>query len=179
MAVIADINAHARVLRLKHWISKVARSEVELLPKSGMAMRNVMLAILSEITTVRVDDRSRVEVHTRHVLFINGSDDYHLVFRRNLPHKLRGWPIWHAFCQFVPSCILLGAKIGSIKEFLQAKDLRLLACCLFDQLQVLVDHRFPDLIERTIRAERVAGLNQGATDDARHKPSNSTVGNEL
>ena len=32
-----------------------------------------------------------------------------------------------------------------------------------------------DLLERAIGAERVAGLNQGATDNARHGSSNSTV----
>jgi hypothetical protein len=33
---------------------------------------------------------------------------------------------------------------------------------------MLVNHGFPDLLERAISADCVAGLNQGAADNARH-----------
>src|SRR5215475_11116379 len=99
MAVVADVNPHARILRVKHRITKVARREIELLPKSGMAMRNVMLAVFAEIPSVCVDNSGRIEIHSRHVLLIDGSDDYHVVLRRNLPHQLDGGSIRYAFGQ--------------------------------------------------------------------------------
>ena len=82
--------------------------------------------------------------------------------------RLRRWAVGHALGEFVPAGILLGAKIRSVKKFLQAEDLRFLFRGLLDQLQVLVDHGLPDLRQRTIGAERIAGLNQTAADIAGH-----------
>src|SRR5215471_17176487 len=175
MPVITDIHTHARILGLKDRIAKVSGREVKLFPESGMAVRNVVLAVFAQIAAVGVDDCRRVEVHTGHVLFVNRNNHHHFVLRRNLLHESNRRPFGNRFGQLVPAFILLCAEIRTIEKFLQAQDLRFLASSLFDQLKVLVDHRLPDLRERAVGVERVCGLNQGAADIARHKSSNSTV----
>src|ERR1700757_2315867 len=175
MAVITDVYTHPRVLGIKHWITKIPGGEVELLPEPGMAVRYVMFAVLAEVSAVGVDDRGRVEIHAWHVLFVDRNNNHHFMLRCDLLHELNGRPIRHALCQFVPASVLLRAKIRAIEKLLQTEDFRFLARRLIDQFQVFVDHRLPDLFERAIGAECIAGLNQSAADNARHGSSKSTV----
>ena len=51
-----------------------------------MAMRDVVLAIFSEILSVRVDHGGRVEINAGHLDFVNRDDDHHAVFLRQLLH---------------------------------------------------------------------------------------------
>src|SRR5258708_1164151 len=171
MAVVADVDSDSRILGFEDGISQVAGSEVKLFPESGMAVRNVMLAIFPQISSVGIDHRGSVEVNARHLLFINGDDNHHAMLRSNLLHEPDSRPIGHALGQFVPASILLGAKVRAVEKLLQAEDLGLLLGGLLDQLDVLIDHRFSDLSQGAIGAESVAGLNQGTTDNPRHGSS--------
>ena len=60
--------------------------------------------------------------------------------------------IRHRLGQFVPACVLLGTEVWTIKQFLQAQNLDLLSSCLLDQIHMLAEHSFPDLIERVLGA---------------------------
>ena len=60
------------------------------------------------------------------------------------------------------SWILLGAKIGTVEELLQADELRAFSGGLSDQIDVLVDHRFADLLDRRCRWFTQRRLNQSA-----------------
>src|SRR5579871_6086428 len=171
MPVVADINSNPCILRFKYGISQVAGREIELLPKSGMAVGDVMLAIFSEVAPVGIDYRGSVEIHARHMFFVNGNDHDHFVFGCDFLHQLGRWAVGYALGQFIPASILFRAKIRSIEKFLQTENLRFLSRGLLDQLHVFVDHRLPDLLEGALGAKRVAGLNQGATDIAGHGAS--------
>src|SRR5256885_5452267 len=168
MTVVADVDSDARVLGLEHRVSEIAGCKVKLLPESGMTVRNVMLAVFSEIAAVGIDDGGGVEINSRHLLFVNGDYDHHAMLLRDLLHEARGRSVRNALSQFVPARVLLRAKIRSVEELLQAENLRLFFRRLVDQLQVLVDHRLADLAEGAIGAKRVAGLNQGAANIAGH-----------
>src|SRR5438270_5667551 len=168
MPVIADVNAHASVASLEDRISGVTRSEVKLLPESWSDLRNVVLAIFAEILSVRIDHRSRVEIETGHLFFVNRDDNHHLVFGRDLLHQFRGWAIGHALRHLIPLLILFRAKVRAVEEFLKTEYLHLLLRGLLDELQVLVDHGFLDLSQAVIWAKRIARLNEAAADNSRH-----------
>src|SRR5579862_9376233 len=168
VTVIANINADSRVLCFKHWIAEIAGCEIKLLPKSGMTMRNVVLAIFAKIPAVGVDYRSCIEIHARHLFFVDGNHNHHAMFRGDFLHQLSRRPVGHALREFVPTCVLLRTKIRPEEKFLQAKDLCLFLSRLLDQLEMLVDHRLPDLRKWTFGANRVTGLDQGAADIAGH-----------
>ena len=125
-----------------------------------MAVRDMVLAIFSQITAVGIDHRGGIEINSRHLLFVNRNHDHHAMLRGELLHHAHRRAIRHPLGQFIPARILLRAKIRAVEKFLQAQDLRFLSRRLFDQLQVLVDHRLPDLGEGALCAERIAGLNQ-------------------
>src|SRR5579862_5501472 len=130
VTVIANINADSRVLCFKHWIAEIAGCEIKLLPKSGMTMRNVVLAIFAKIPAVGVDYRSCIEIHARHLFFVDGNHNHHAMFRGDFLHQLSRRPVGHALREFVPTCVLLRTKIRPVEKFLQAKDLCLfLAAC--------------------------------------------------
>ena len=175
MPVVADVHTHTRILGLKYWITKIAGGEVELLPESRMAVRNVMFAVFAEIAAVGIYDGSGVEIHARHVHFVDRYHHHHFVLSRDLPHQLNRGSFRHGFSKFVPTRILLSAKVWSVEKLLQTEDSCLLARCLLDQLQVFIDHGLTDLSKRAISTDRVAGLNQGAADNASHGSSNSTI----
>src|ERR1017187_7423613 len=124
MAIVANVDADACMLGCKDRIAKIAGSKVKLLPKSGMAVRDVVLAVFSQVAAVSIDHSG-------------------------------------------------GVEINAVEEFLQTKDLRFFPRRLFDQFQVLVDHRFSDLGKGALRAERIAGLNQGTAHNSRHETRTS------
>ena len=178
MAVVANVNADASILCLKHGIAQIARSEIKLFPESGMAVRDVMLAVFAEIAAIGVDHRGGVEINAGHLLLVNRDHNDHAMFRGEFLHHAHRRTIGHALRQFVPTRILLRAEVRAVEKFLQAQDLRFLSRRLFDQLEVLVDHRLSDLGKRAIGAERIAGLNQGTAHNSRHEtgpPRNETI----
>src|SRR5947209_736666 len=168
MPVIADVNSHARMPRLEDGIAGVSRSEVELLPESRSDLRDVVLAVFTEILPIGVDDCSGVEIKAGHLLFIHGNNNHHLVLGRDLLHQLRGWTVGHALGHLVPFLILFGAEVGTVKELLKTENLHLLLRSLFNQFQVFVDHGFLDLSHAVIWAKGIMSLNKAAADNSRH-----------
>src|SRR5258706_1574774 len=169
MAVVANVNAYARVSRLKHWVTGVARREIKFLPKARMAVRDVVLAIFSQVAAVGVDHRRGVVVDAGHFHFIDRHDKHHLVLFRQLLHARDGRPVWHALSQFIPARLLLGAEVRTVEEFLEAEDLDLLLGGVGDQALVLGDHFFLDVTERHfLRGPFAVNLNQTATHIASH-----------
>src|SRR6185437_9141802 len=74
MTVVADVDADARMARLENGIARVAGSEIKFLPKAGVAMRDVVLAVFSEVAAVGVDDGGGIVVKAGHLDFVNGHD---------------------------------------------------------------------------------------------------------
>src|SRR3546814_10430646 len=64
MAVVADVHADLADGRLEHRVSLGAGREVELLPEP-LHLRDVLLAVLAEVRTVRVDDGGGVVIQPR------------------------------------------------------------------------------------------------------------------
>src|ERR1700721_2123040 len=170
MTIVANVNSDPRIFGFEDWISKIAWGEEELLPESGMAVRNVVLAIFPQIAAIGIDHGGSIEIHSRHLLFVYGNNHHHAMFGGDLLHHVHRGTVRHSLGKFIPASVLLGTKIRTVKKLLQAQDLRFLSRRLLDQLQMLVDHRFSDLGERTLCVGRIAGLIQ-------HTANNSTHGN--
>src|SRR5438445_272381 len=169
MAVVANVDAHARVARVKDRVTGVARREIKFLPEARMAVRDVVLAIFSEVAAVGVDHRGRIVVDAGHLHFINRDDEYHLVLLRELLHARDGRAVRHPLGQFVPSRLLLGAKVGSVEKFLEAEDLHLLLGGIRDEALVLGDHLFFNVAERQfLRRPFAVNLNQTAAHVTSH-----------
>ena len=55
VAVVTDVHADARERRIETRITKIAGTEIKLLPETGIDVRNVVLAILAEILPISID----------------------------------------------------------------------------------------------------------------------------
>src|SRR5207253_11130012 len=83
------------VTRLKDGITGVSGREVKFFPKTGMAMRYVVLAVFAQIAAVSVDDRGGVVINAGHFHFVDRSEEHtselqsrgHLVCRLLLEKK--------------------------------------------------------------------------------------------
>src|SRR5579863_1466341 len=168
MAVVTYIDADSSVLCFEDRIAEIARCEIKLLPESRVTVRDMVLAILAQIAPVSVDHRRGVEINSGHLFFVNRNHNHHAMFSCDFLHHAYRRAIGNALGEFVPARILFRTKIRAVEKLLQAQDLCFLSRCLFDQLQVLVDHRLSDLWKRTLGAERIAGLNQGTAHVSRH-----------
>src|SRR5580658_4919057 len=87
MAIVANVDANPRVFWFENRVPKIAGGEVKLLPETGMAVRDVVLAVFSQIAAVGIDHGGGVEIHPRHLLFVNRNHDHHAMFRRELLHQ--------------------------------------------------------------------------------------------
>jgi len=169
MAVVADVNADAGVARLEDGIAGITRSEIELFPKAWMAMRNVVLAIFAEVAAVGVDHRGRIEIKPGHFDLVNGNHEDHLMFFRELLHVRDSGAVGDGLGEFVPTSLLLGAKIGAVEKFLESEDLNFFLCCGGDEVVMLRHHFLFDLRERILlRRPFTTGLDQTAADNTGH-----------
>src|SRR5882724_476482 len=125
-------------------------------------MRDVSLAILAQISSVGINHRSGVVKHTGHLLFVDRNDHRHLVFARYAAHQLSGWSIGYAFDKIVPVRVLLGRKVWSIEELLEANDLHALLRRVIDHRNVLIDHGLLDLLQWAFGWFFIGGLYQSA-----------------
>ena len=176
MPVIANVHTQPSIFCFKHRISQVAGREIKLLPKSGMAVRDVVLAVFPKIVTIRVYHRCRIEIDSRHLLLVHRNHNHHAVFGRDFLHQLCCGAFRHALGELIPARVLFCAKIGTVEKLLQTKNLCLLLRSLLDQLHVLLDHGFLDLWQGMVGAELVTGLNQATADNSGHT---DLRGNEL
>ena len=93
---------------------------------------------------------------------------------RNFLHQLGGGTFRYPLRKVVPANVLLGAKIWTVEKLLQAEDFHFLLRGLFDQSEMLLDHRLLDLGKRVVAAERVTCLDETTTHDARHESTSET-----
>src|SRR5262249_56219013 len=71
VTVVTDVNTDARECRVEARIAEIARTEVKLLPETGIHVRYVILAILAEVLSARIDHRGGVVVDAGKLFFIN------------------------------------------------------------------------------------------------------------
>src|SRR5271170_1949043 len=126
MTVVADVDSDGSVLGFENGVAQIARCEIEFFPESRMHVRDVMLAVFAEVTSIRIDDCGSIEIHSRHLLLVDRNDDRHAMFRRELLHQLGCRPFRNPFGKLVPADVLLGAEIWPVKQLLQAKYFYLL-----------------------------------------------------
>src|SRR5688500_5306337 len=168
MPVVADVDSDIRVLRLEYGISEVAWLEVEFFPETRSDMRDVILPVFPEVRPVGVNHRGGIVVHTGGFFFIDGNDDHHVVALRHFLHQLHRRAIWNFFYRVVPPGTLLGAEVRPGEDLLHADNLHALAPRLVEQLQVLLDIRFADFLQRLVGRARVGRLNQAGLHYTRH-----------
>src|SRR6266404_2502060 len=145
--VVADVHANPCIARLENRIAGIAGREIKFLPEARMAVRYVMLAILSEIAAIGVDHRRRVVVDAGHLHFVDRHHQHHLVLFCKLLHARNRRTVGHALRQLVPARLLFGAKVGTVEKLLQAQHLHFLLCGIGDEPLVLGDHFFFDFGE--------------------------------
>ena len=115
MPVVTNVHTDAGVARIKNGVAGVSRREIKLFPKTRMAMRNVVLAIFAQITSVGVDHRSGVVINAGHFDFVDGNNKNHLIFFRELLHQGDGGAVGDALGEFIPAGLLLRTKIRTVK----------------------------------------------------------------
>src|SRR5581483_4520975 len=77
MPVIANVNTNIRISSLEDRITKIAGFEIEFLPKTRMAMRNMCLAIFAEIFSVGVDHGCGVVIDSGYLFLVDLNDNNH------------------------------------------------------------------------------------------------------
>jgi peptidyl-prolyl cis-trans isomerase B (cyclophilin B) len=128
--VPAYTHADAGKLGVPSQESKVPWRKVKLLVKKRV-VRNVHLAVLAEITSIRVDDRRGIVVNSRRAPLEERSDYDHAEFLGNRLHSLGRRP-GDRFCQLEVFVIFDLTKVDGAKELRQAYDLRALCGSLSD-----------------------------------------------
>src|SRR5580692_5492664 len=166
MAVVADVHAHFAKTSLEHGVTRISRLEIKLFPEARMAMRDMVLAIFAEILSVGVKDGRGVEIHTCHFHFVDRHVERHAIFFRELLHARRGRTAGYRLGQAIPFLFLLRAEIGAVEKLLQAENLHFSFGGIGDELLVLGDHLFLDLLKGEFRGGPFTmRLNQAATHD--------------
>ena len=169
VTVVADVDAHFGVARLKDGVAGVAGREVKLFPKARMGMRDVVLAVLAQVAAVGVEDGGGVVVHAGHSFFVDGKDNHHAVLFGEFLRPADRGAVGDALGLRIPTDVLFGAKVGPEEDLLQAENLYPLAGGLSNQALVLADHLPLDFFERVLfRREFTPRLNQTTTDRSCH-----------
>ena len=168
VTIITNVDADAGDLGFKSRKAEIARREVELLPESRQAMRDVRLAVLAQVRAVGVNHRRRVVVDAGHLFFINRHNHRHAMCARDLLHQPCRRALRDAFDQIIPVRVLLGGEVWAIEKLLQADDLHATAGGVFDHSHMLIDHSLLDLFNRAFGRLAVGSLYESASHDSRH-----------
>ena len=111
--------------------AEIARGEVELLVEERI-VRNVHLAVLAEVFSIRFDDRGGVVVETRRPALEERGNDHHAEILGEFPEGLRGGT-GNRFREFEILVVLALAEIFAQEELGQTDHLRTLPRRLSDQ----------------------------------------------
>ena len=139
MAVVTDVDPNFADSSFKHRIPVGARCEIELLPEP-FHLRDVLLAVLTQITTVGIDDCCRVVIQTWLHDFVHRQHEHHSQLFGDALEALGGRAVRNLLGVVVILRILHLAEVRAIEQFLKTHHL----CTLFGSLAgrhfVLIDH---------------------------------------
>jgi hypothetical protein len=169
VAVVADVDADARELRLERRVTEVAGLEVVLLPEAGRDLRDVVLPVLAEVAAVGVDDGGGVVVDAVHLALVDGQHDRHAVLLGEVLELLVVGPSGTRLGEVVPLGRLLGAEVGAVEQLLEAEDLHALLRGLLGEAHRLLDLGVVDGFEAGGAVELETGLHEARLDDTRHE----------
>ena len=131
-------------------------------------MRNVILAILAEISPVSVNDGRGVVVNAGDLFFVDRHDNHHVVLLCRLLHYPGRRAFRNLLDRVVPAHLLLGTEVWRREDFLHAENLHALFGRIFDQRQMFFEILLLDLFYRRISWRRISCLNQSASNCSWH-----------
>ena len=140
MAVVTDVHANFADCSIKNWVATIARLEIELLPET-LGLRNVLLAVLTEVLAIGINHRGSVVVHTSLGDFVHRQHHDHACFFSDALETLSRRAIGDVLGIAVVLDILHLTKVRAVKEFLETDDLGTLLGRIVTSSFVLVNHR--------------------------------------
>src|SRR5215469_7548262 len=168
MPVVADVDADFGEAKVENRIPQIPRTKIEFLPEPRRNMRNVCFAVFPEVRTVALNYSCCVVINAFALNFVDWNDERNPQFRCEFAQELDGRSVRNALGEIVPTNRLLGAKVRTIENFLQANDFRACLGSLSDHSHVLINHRLLDFFERTLGRFQVSCLDQRTAYDSRH-----------
>src|SRR5579862_1264425 len=123
MPIVADVDADPAEAQIEHRVSEVSGPEIELFPEAGCDMRDMRLAVFSQVPASPIDDGRSVVVHALILDLIDGHHQRHSQLFGEIPHQTNRWAVGYRLGGIVPACALLGTEIRSVKNLLEAGDL--------------------------------------------------------
>jgi hypothetical protein len=166
VTIVADVDTDLGVSGLENGVAEVSWLEEELFPETS-GVGNVVLSVLAEVFTISVNDGGSVIENTSHVLFVDGSDDNHLVFLGIFRQKVGGGA-GDGFSRGIPGLVLAGAEVRSVEDLLEAENLDSLLAGFVDQRKMLLEHGVLDLIDGAFTfSHGQAHLDEAGLDNSR------------
>ena len=175
MPIITNVNPDLSHRSLEYRISQVPWSKIKLLPKSWSTMRNMVLSILAQVGSIRVDHRGGVVIDAGKIFLVDRHDQDHPESLRRLAHQVDRISARNFFGDAVPPHRLLGAKIRPVKQFLHAEDLDPAFCRVLDHRHVLFSHRRGDFLWVSGARMRHLRLNEPRANNSCHDLPPTTV----
>ena len=160
MSVVADVNADLANRRVENRIATITWAEVELLPKAT-DMRDVMLAVLTKISAICINNSRGIVENTWLLFFIHWQHHDHVQFFGQFLKSLGG-RAGDGLGVFVELGILDLAKIRAVEQLLEANHLGPLSRGLSGVILMCCDHGF--FVAGPI------GLDEGGTYNAHAVP---------
>src|SRR5215469_17961267 len=124
MPVVADVDADFGEAKVENRIPQIPRTKIEFLPEPRRNMRNVCFAVFPEVRTVALNYSCCVVINAFALNFVDWNDERNPQFRCEFAQELDGRSVRNALGEIVPTNRLLGAKVRTIENFLQAHDFR-------------------------------------------------------
>ncbi|SKV55501.1 Uncharacterised protein [Mycobacteroides abscessus subsp. massiliense] len=137
MSVVTDVDTDLSHRGVEHRVPEISGPKVELLPKS-IKVRNVMLAVFSQVGAVGVDDRRGVVENSRTLLLVHREHHDHAGERREPLGDRTG----HRLGVFVVLLVLHDPEVGAVEELLEADHLGATGRRFGDKTLMLGQHRF-------------------------------------
>lgn len=128
----------------------------------------MIFTVFTEIGTVGINHGGRVVEKAGGFALVHGHNHHHVVLLGVLGHAVSS-RAGHSFGRGIPLLILTGAKIWSVKDFLQAKNLHALAAGFFNKRDVLGFHGLHDFCNRAFTfSHQRAHLDEAGFNNSGH-----------
>jgi len=105
-------------------------------------VRDVVLAVLSQVGAVGVNHGSRVVEEASHLLLIHGEHHHHVEFSREFLETLGRWAVRNRLGIVVVLDVLHLAEVRAIEQLLKTDHLRTCVSGFSGVLLMKLDHRF-------------------------------------